>query len=110
MKTRKSFWYRTSALSTVLYHSTISLRRVVRSTAWESFAGDIRRAPLSLLGSMLIAHPPWIVSQIIFDLSDSRSPLADPAVPARRRERGKSPETRPDVPKRKALMLTYRRW
>src|SRR5580700_1491917 len=65
MKTRKSFWYRTSALSTVLYHSTISLRRVVRSTAWESFVGDIRRAPLSLADAVLTAHPPCAVSQIL---------------------------------------------
>src|SRR5260370_35636890 len=60
MKTRKSFWYKTSALSTVVYHSTICLRRVVRSTACESFAGDTGRAlPLPRVESVLIASPPF---------------------------------------------------
>src|SRR6202011_2265821 len=105
MKTRKSFWYRTSALSTVLYHSTISLRRVVRRTAWESFAGDIRRAPLSLADSVLIAHPPGVISQNTFDLRNSNSPLADPAViraPARNFE---SPRHGEHEPQAQALKL-----
>src|SRR5271166_3045269 len=45
MNARISFWYKTSALSTVSYHSTISLRRAVRSTACESLAGLIGRDP-----------------------------------------------------------------
>src|SRR5260221_148403 len=59
MNARKLFSYAIFALSTVRYHSVISLKRVVRKTACANFAGVIFFAsPLTLFGCAAIDFPP----------------------------------------------------